>query len=303
MLALQLEIFLLIALGYGLYKKGFIDEPMRKKLTDLTLSLILPCAIIQSFELDLTPSQRNACVFVFLASLGVQALYMVCNRFLWKKESANKRICLQYATLVSNAGFFGMPIAQAAFGEIGLLFASIFLIPQRVVMWSAGLSLFAGSTHWKQTVRQVCTHPCIVALALGLAVLGLRTIGVELPEPLDLTIRAIAACNTPICMFVIGALLAHAKKSDIFSKTIMTYSVVRLLVLPAVVFLLFRFLPMDPLVMKICVLESAMPAASTTAMLAARYDKEPAFASQLIFASTALSLLTLPAWSWLLTSL
>ena len=60
---------------------------------------------------------------------------------------------------------------------------------------------------------------------------------------------------------------------------------------------------MDPLVMKICVLESAMPAASTTAMLAARYDKEPAFASQLIFASTALSLLTLPAWSWLLTSL
>ena len=119
MLALQLEIFLLIALGYGLYKKGFIDEPMRKKLTDLTLSLILPCAIIQSFELDLTPSQRNACVLVFLASLGVQALYMVCNRFLWKKESANKRICLQYATLVSNAGFSAClsprpPLAKSA---------------------------------------------------------------------------------------------------------------------------------------------------------------------------------------------
>ena len=41
---------------------------------------------------------------------------------------------LQYCTLVSNGGFLGNPVAEGVYGDMGLLYASLFLIPMRVVM-------------------------------------------------------------------------------------------------------------------------------------------------------------------------
>ena len=49
----------------------------------------------------------------------------------------------------------------------------------------------------------------------------------------------------------------------------------------------------------VCVLLSAMPAASTTAMLAEKYDGNSAFASRLVFVSTLGSMISLPIITWL----
>ena len=53
--------------------------------------------------------------------------------------------------------------------------------------------------------------------------------------------------------------------------------------------------------MKVCVLLTAMPAANTTVMLAGKYDRDPAFASELVMTSTLLSLFTIPLISGLLS--
>ena len=60
-------------------------------------------------------------------------------------------------------------------------------------------------------------------------------------------------------------------------------------------------LPLDLLSMKVCVLLTAMPAANTTVMLAGKYDRDPAFASELVMTSTLLSLFTIPLISGLLS--
>ena len=58
---------------------------------------------------------------------------------------------------------------------------------------------------------------------------------------------------------------------------------------------------MDALVTGIIVILSAMPAGSTTAMLAQKYDQDPEFASKMVFLSTLASLVTLPLWAMVLT--
>ena len=58
-------------------------------------------------------------------------------------------------------------------------------------------------------------------------------------------------------------------------------------------------LPLDLLSMKVCVLLTAMPAANTTVMLAGKYDRDPAFASELVMTSTLLSLFSIPLISGL----
>ena len=53
---------------------------------------------------------------------------------------------------------------------VGVLYTSIFLIPMRIVMWSAGTTYFvAGETvEKKKLIKNVLTHPCLVAIYLGL---------------------------------------------------------------------------------------------------------------------------------------
>lgn len=300
MINLQIEIFLLLAIGYILSKKRIITHEVKTKLTTLSLSLILPCAIIRSFELDITYKDFRMCFIVLVCSFAIQFLYTLVNQWMWNSEEPQKAINLKYGTLVSNAGFFGMPIAQAAYGELGLLFASFFLIPQRVVMWSAGLSLYTTKTSWQEKVKKVITHPCIIALAIGFAILLMRMKGIYLPSSIDQTIAAISACNTPICLFVIGAMLEQSETKDLFSKTMRKYCLLRLLILPAIVLVIMKSFQLPLLAIQICVIESAMPAATTSAMLALRYDQDPAFASKMVFVSTLFSLFTLPLWLYIL---
>lgn len=300
MLNLQIEIFLLLGIGYFLSAKNIITAEVKNKLTTLSLSLILPCAIIQSFELDITSQDFISCMLVLISSICIQFFYGLLNLFLWRKSPKSEQTDLKYGTLVSNAGFFGMPIAQSAFGELGLLFSSFFLIPQRIVMWSAGLSLFTDHTSYKEMIKKVGTHPCIIALAIGLIVLWGRMHQIYLPEPLDLTISAIAKCNTPICMFVIGALLEQGDHAHLFSKEMNLYCFIRLIAIPLIIYGIMRWLALPKLAVQICTLESAMPAATTTAMLASKYNRNPEFASKMVFVSTLFSLITLPIWLWIL---
>lgn len=72
------------------------------------------------------------------------------------------------------------------------------------------------------------------------------------------------------------------------------YTLVRLVLIPLAVYAVLRALPIDPVVRGVMVLASGMPAGSTTAILAARYDGDAPFASCLVFTSTLLSLITLP---------
>ena len=101
-------------------------------------------------------------------------------------------------------------------------------------------------------------------------------------------------------MLVIGSILAGAEHIDLKDRMMWWYTFVRLLLIPLAVFAALSLLPIDPMVRGVMVLASGMPAGSTTAILAARYDGDAPFASCLVFISTLLSLLTLPALCLLL---
>lgn len=62
-----------------------------------------------------------------------------------------------------------------------------------------------------------------------------------------------------------------------------------------------RWTSLDHIGIGVSVVLAAMPAPSTCAMLANKYDKNPEFASKLIFVSTAFSLVTLPFISFIIT--
>ena len=293
MIELQIQIFVLAVVGFVLGKKGVLNTETRDHLVDVILMVVLPCSILQSFEMELSPDILISTLNVFLISCGIQFFYWVWNRFFYKNAEEDKKICLKYATMVSNAGFIGMPVASAVYGSLGLLYASVFLLPQRVFMWSYGLSMFTTVSS-REVVKKVLTHPCIIAVFLGLAIMAAYTAGIYLPSPLSATIGQIGGCSTALSMMLIGAILSDVEPREMLNKDAIVYSFYRLLLIPLLVGILLWKLPLDELSIKVSVLLTAMPAASTTVMLAEKYGRDYKFASELIMTSTLLSLITIP---------
>lgn len=293
MMTLQVEIFLLMAVGYVLAGTGHFDKKTRSQVTDIVIFVILPCSIVRSFQIRMTEQVLVSTFLILLISFGIQILYYLFNLFLYRNMDEARRVCCKYGTMVSNAGFLGMPIAEGVFGAQGLLYASVFLIPQRIFMWSYGLSLFAGGKQGN-VVKKLLTHPCIIAVFVGIVVMVMTSYDIAIPSCIDDTIKAIAQCNTAFSMFVIGGILSEVDPKSMFDKDALFYSLIRLVVLPLVIMVILRVIRMAQLPSNVCILLSAMPAASTTAMLAEKYDGDSGFASKMVFVSTLLSLVTLP---------
>ena len=297
LVTLQITIFLLVAVGFVLKRIHIVGPQGQKNINDMVIYVILPCNILRAF-LD-SPAENGFLSYleVLIISVFIQAFCVIYGKIAFRKEPEGRQKCLRYGTICSNAGFLGNPIAEGVYGAEGLILASIYLIPQRIMMWSSGLAVFSGTSDKKQTIKKVLTHPCILACILGIMFM---LADIQLPPGLDGMVTAVGNCNTAMSMMVIGMILADINIRDFWDKTVVKYTIHRLIIIPAAVYAVCRFLPLDRTAFGICVLLAAMPAGATTSILAEKYEMEPAFATKMVIFSTLLSLPTICIWSLLL---
>lgn len=288
----QIMMFLLIAIGYFLGKKNIITKEGRKSITDLVINVVLPCNIIVSFFIEMNLHILTSCLVILLLSIGIQLFSSFAGKYFYPHTDEKMLPVLRYATICSNGGFMGNPLVEGIYGSQGLLYASIYLIPQRIVMWSAGLSCFTKAKG-KDVIKKVLTHPCIIAVGIGIFFMITQ---ISLPASIDRTLRTLSGCTTSLSMLIIGVILSEISAKTILSKMNLYYCFIRLIVFPALVLAVGFVLHLDPLVTAVSVVLSGMPAGTTTAILASKYDGDAHFAVKCVFLSTLLSLFTIPLW-------
>ena len=115
-------------------------------------------------------------------------------------------------------------------------------------------------------------------------------------------VQAIAKCNTPLTMLMIGMILSELDVRHLVDKTIALFTVHRLVLMPLVVWLACLALSVSKAVTGVSVLLAAMPAGATTTMLAAKYERDPQFATKLVIFTTLLSIPAILIWSLVLTA-
>ncbi len=290
LLNLQFTIFFLVGAGYLLTRLGIFPVTARKPLTDLVLDFILPCNIIVSFIIEFDREVLTGCLLSFAVAAVCQVLTCALGYLLYGRDGDTGNRVLQYATFVSNAGFLGLPIISGLYGARALLYASVYLIPQRIMMWSAGVSCFEN-VKGRDVLKKIATHPCIIATVIGL---GLMLTQLPVPAALEQALRAAGNCNTGLSMIVVGNILAGVDAREVLSRRGLGYCVLRLAVLPLCTLVGCRLVGLDALVTKVSVILSGMPAAATTALMAARYNTAEKLAAGLVFLSTLVSLVTIP---------
>ena len=230
------------------------------------------------------------CLAILIVSVCIQVFMIFASKYFYKGTNNKQLPVLRYGTIVSNAGFMGSPIAQGLYGDQGLLYASIYLIPMRAVMWSFGVTCFTG-TKGKGVFKKILTHPCIVAVFIGMILMITQ---LQLPKGFEQTIRYAGNANTALSMIIIGNILAEVKASEICDRKAWWFCLIRLTVIPLSVLVSCNLAGVEELVKQVSVILAGMPAAATTAILAAKYDSDAHFAAKIVFLSTLLSMLSVP---------
>ena len=283
-----------MAVGFTVKKLGIVSNEGQKNLTDLVLYLILPCNIVKSFVLPFSKETLHSCVLMLLLGLGIQGFSILYGKLLYRGKAEGRRKCLQYGIICSNSGFLGNPIAEGLYGAQGLMLASVFLIPLRILMWSFGLAVFSGTTDHRATLKKVVTHPCILACVLGVLLMVTQK---QLPSLFTKVITYIGQCNTALSMMVIGMILTGIDFKHLADKDVLVYTLHRLLVIPAIVYAVCLLLPIGATERGLSVILTAMPAGATTSILASKYHMEPEFGTKLVVFSTLCSVGSIFLWS------
>lgn len=291
-LSLQLVMFCYIACGFIAYKVKIIDENSRTVLIDLSMDILMPVMIFNSFIGIDKAILLKALPILFMAFLVCGFSWLI-GRFAYPKISRDKQTVLHYDTLVGNVSFAGIPLAEALFAQTGVIYSSVYTLVTRVIMWTVGLSLFGGDkASLKATAVKLLRNPCIIATFLGLI---FSFVDLPLPIFLATAFKGISACVAPVSMIIVGSVMASIELRELFDRYMPRYCCIRLIIIPLISLGICRILGFDHVQCGTVMLLSAMPAPSTSAILAGKYGGNLHYASKLLFVSNILSIITVPA--------
>lgn len=231
-------------------------------------------------------------VVVLLITATLWVLGALAARFL--RLPAPTAAAFLVCILIMNAGNYGISVNLFAFGEPGLARATIYFTLSAALASSLGVYLSArGRASTSLALRRMVRVPLIYAAALGLA---FNLTGLSVPEPLARAIHLLGQASVPLMLVVLGVRLAETFRSRqrlVHLPALGIATAARLLLAPALAWLFATLVGLGGLARDVTVVESAMPTAVMSTILATEFDSDPAWAALCVMATTLLSLPTL----------
>jgi hypothetical protein len=289
-----LPIFLIAGAGYLL---GHYTQVNLRSLSQLILYVFSPCLI---FTL-LTQSQLDGNEIARAISLAATSIVLtgmatwLISKALRFSPAMISGVLL--ASMFMNAGNYGMPVVLFAFGQEALSYASLFFVTSAACAYTIGIVIASsGSTSIGRAMLNLFKLPMIYGI---LAALLFMYTGWDVPLPIERATQLLGDASLPSMLLLLGLQLKKATWSNHVAPLGLA-SAMRLLVSPLITLLLAPLFGISPVARQAFVLESAMPTAVLTTVIATEFNAEPTFVTTAVFITTLLSPLTLtPLMAWL----
>ena len=293
-----LVLFIIMFIGIIAKKRNIINENMEKSISTILVKIGMPAMVISSsaiaYSSEIIPNMINIFLITIISYAVIIAFGTLSSSVLkFEKNTANV-----YTSLIvfANVGFMGYPVARALYGEIGVFYTAIVNLVFTTMVWTYGILLYnsKGKLNLKSLVN-IGTISSILGILLFLLQL-------HIPGPILSALDLTGRMTTPLSMLLIGALIANVNLKELFSDwKVYWTSFMKLLVIPLVTASLLKLLNYNEMVISICAIMAAMPAAATNAIFAKEFDVNPTFASIGVFITTLLCIITLPLILYFLT--
>lgn len=282
-------LFCITATGLFLRRRMIMTDPVIKGVNTLLLQVAWPCMILMTTQKTCTTEiVNNFLLVVFVTVIVLAAMCLIIQAAVKHYAPKVSSSVFTVLSVLPNAGFVGMPIIKAVYGDTGILYLAAFLIGFNLVTWTIGVFLFNGvSIH---SLRSVL-NPGFISAIIGTALFLLH---IALPTPLLSMVTQLGSLTTPLSMLLLGSRLEQVSLPLLRKPRVWIASGVKLLVLPLATFFLMRVLHMDATLTGITVMSMAMPAASVAQMLAEKHNDDIQLAVAGVSVTMLLCIISIP---------
>jgi predicted permease len=281
-----LPVFLAAGAGYAVVARWNIDP---RPLARVVFNVFAPCLVFQAIvDSELPGGDLLRMVGLALTVLLTAAATagLVAR---WLGWSRTLIAAVVLVVLLPNAGNYGLSVALFAFGETGLAQASVFFVMASVLTFSAGVFVASmGRASLTDAAKGLLRVPAIWAVLLALVILRMDW---TLPLPLARTTGLFSQASIPCFLVVLGMQL-HGNGLRGPLRPLALVASARLLLSPLVATVVVPVLGLEGAARQAGILQTAMPSAIITIVLATEYDVEPNFVTSAVFVTTLLSPLT-----------
>ncbi|MGD8605036.1 MAG: AEC family transporter [Anaerolineales bacterium] len=281
-----LPILIAAGLGYALQKRFQFDL---QGLTAAIFYILTPALIL----VLLVETEASAEDMLRLMAVGV--IVITTTTLLgWLIGSIARLPSQLTASLIltsafMNAGNYGLSLNHFAFGAEGLAWASVYFMASAVMTSSLGVYVAqAGKMSPGKALIGILKVPLVWAIPVAVII---RAFEVEIPLGLWRPIEVLSDATIPMLLLLLGMRIAQSGLPTRLPLLGLAVGL-RLVVGPALAWLAGSMIGLEGLTAKVAVVESAMPTAVLTTVVAAEFDLEPEFVTGVVLATTLLSPLT-----------
>lgn len=281
-------LFLITTIGYFLRRKSIMTNSVIKGVNTLLLQVAWPCMIIMTTQNQCAGESVTGFLQVMLVTTAVLGVMCVAVKALTRRSAlaASAQVFTVLAVL-PNAGFVGLPIIKAVYGNTGVLYLAAFLVGFNLVTWTVGVFLFNGVS--LKSLRSLLNPGFLAAIAGTLLFL----LQISLPAPVLSAATQLGSLTTPLSMLLLGARMEQVSRPLLRKARLWLAAGVKLL-LPLLTFALMRLLGMAPTITAVTVMSIAMPSASVAQLFAEKYNGDIQLAVAGVSVTMALCILSIP---------
>lgn len=303
-------IIVVMLAGFISGKKGVFSGTDAKKFNKVVLDYALPAALFVSIVQASREMLVKDIKLTLVATIGIMACFMLVYFIFKYCFRKNTGADASVSALISGSptiGFLGFAVLEPIFGTtpaVALVVAIVGIVVNAIGI-PVGLSLMnaslekqnPGSTKktsaWKPVLHAL-EQP--VAWAPILAVIWV-VIGIPWPSWASPSFDLIAKANASMAVFSAGITLSAIKFTLNWQAVL--GSILKMIMMPAVVLALGLLLHMNPLNLKMLVVASALPPAFSGIIIADEYDTYVATGTSSLTLSIILFIGFCPLWIWL----
>lgn len=296
-LSISLPFFGLIFCGFAARRSNLLPESAVVGLNAFVFWFALPALLF--YKLATTPAVGNFDLRLILAysgaGLACYLLAALAGRLFFGARLGECGI-LGMAAAYPNVGYMGLPLVIQIWGDAALAPAIMILITDTLVLFSLTTLLLEADTGkptsfgatLKRVARGLARNPLLIAALLGIAWWQLE---LPLPLPVASLLGLLADAAAPCALFALGATLVgqpiSGDKAEVGALVFL-----KLMAHPVLAGIFALLLSLDPLLVRLIVVEASLPTAANVFVMATVYGRRPRRASTVVLVSTAIGVVT-----------
>lgn len=301
-----LMVVVLVAVGYFTGKASGGNSSIILFLSKLIINITMPCTVISSFlGMSDTSDLGRLWLFFFAGILGMGGAYLLSKLFVkMLKIKRTQSGVFSALFALSNAGFMGLPVASALFGEPGMPPALFYFIANAVMVNSVGyMDISAdgfmvkgekGKREALDLIKRLASPP-IIAVALAFVLLACNA---RLPAFLDMSIGYLSNLTSPLALLFLGMVLYRTGFGCLKNMNKKTAFMLagRFILSPVLMFVICIAMGFNNYDINVLTVQSSLPSIVAAAIYSEAVGADTEFAAQGVVVTTLISFATIPLY-------